>query len=170
MLCWRPNENGFTNTKMSVRHRRRRRSLANQSWVEIGGCEPRHDRPMMEAGICQYCSCCTPRRGQSRTWSKVPVEVAFFPAEHERSKRGVAQRKLVVCGRDGERRYVERPDPAETDKGHARKRCADIDIHLHDAWRHGGECDRHGAKNGSGQVLRAIGPHSGRKATRFRAG
>src|SRR5262245_5522938 len=22
---------------------------------------------------------------------------------------------------------------------------ADIDIHLHDAWRHGGECDRHGA-------------------------
>src|SRR5262245_21279475 len=98
------------------------RSLANQSWVEVGGCEPRHDRPMMEAGIANIVHAVLPGGGK-RTWSKVPVEVAFFPAEHERSKRGVAQGKLVVCGRDVERRYVERPDSAGTDKGHARKRC-----------------------------------------------
>src|SRR6478736_10318489 len=91
---------------------------------------------MMEAGIGDIVLAVLAGRGKAEQ-REVPVKVAFVPAEHQRSEGGVALGKLVVGGRDRQGRYVEGPEITRTGKGQPGDRGADIDIHLHDAWRHG---------------------------------
>ena len=169
MLCWRPNENGFTNTKMSVRHRRRRRSLANQSWVEIGGCEPRHDRRLVFANIVLAV---LPGGGKAEHGAKFQLKLPSFQrstsganAVSPRASSWSAAATLkdgmwnVLIPRGPIRVTPESVAPTSTFI------CTTLGATAENAIGTVPICN-----NGSGQVLRAIGPHSGRKATRFRAG
>src|SRR5262245_33597128 len=72
MLCWRPNENGFTNTIDD--------GAAQPLTCQpvLGCCEPRHDRPMMEAGIANIVLAVLPGGGKAEHGAKFQLKLSSF--------------------------------------------------------------------------------------------